>query len=60
MKRLFSVLLAVGAIAVLGVAVAAWEKPSNYQGGKTITVIEHATTDATADTGAPGDSAGEC
>lgn len=61
MKRLFSVLLAVGAIAVLGVAVAAWGKPGNHhhQGGKTITVIEHATTDATADTGAPGDSAGD-
>jgi hypothetical protein len=60
MKRLFSVLLAVGAIAVLGVAVAAWGKPGNHhQGGETITVIEHATTDATADTGAPGDSAGD-
>ena len=60
MKRLFSVLLAVGAIAVLGVAVAAWGKPGNHhQGGKTITVIEHANTDATADTGAPGDSAGD-
>src|SRR6266508_3582741 len=28
-------------------------------GGKIIHVVEHATTDATTDTGAPGDSAGD-
>jgi len=62
MKRLLSALFGIGAIAVLVVAVAAWGgergKPQS-KGGKTITVIEHATTDATTDTGAPGDSAGD-
>jgi allene oxide cyclase len=62
MKRLLSALVAVGGIAVLVIAVAAWgNQPRKHhpRGGKTITVIEHATTDATTDTGAPGDSAGD-
>jgi allene oxide cyclase len=53
---------AIGGIAVLLVAVAAWAKQPGKphpRGGKTITVIEHATSDATTDTGAPGDSAGD-
>ena len=62
MKRLLSALFAVGITAVLVVAVTAWAKPEGkpgHHGGKTITVIEHATTDATTDTGHPGDSAGD-
>jgi allene oxide cyclase len=62
MKRLLSALFGIGAIAVLVLAVAAWAgqpgKPK-IKGGKTITVIEHAATDATTDTGAPGDSPGD-
>jgi hypothetical protein len=61
MKRLLSFLIATGAIVLLAVAVAAWGKPpgKHHRGGKTIAVIEHATTDATTDTGAPDDSAGD-
>ena len=62
MKRLLSGLFAVGSLVVLLVAVTAWAKPGrehDHKGGKTITVIEHATTDATTDTGADGDSAGD-
>ena len=62
MKRLLSALFAVCGIAVLVVAVAASGKQPgkhHHKGGKTITVIEHATTDATTDTGTPGDSAGD-
>ena len=62
MKRTLTVLFAVGTVAALVIAVTAWAKPqhkSQHKGGKTVTVIEHATTDATTDTGAPGDSAGD-
>jgi allene oxide cyclase len=61
MKRLLSSLIAIGAITLLAVAVTAWGKsPSkHHKGGKTISVIEHATTDTTTDTGAPGESAGD-
>ena len=62
MKRLLSGLFAVGSLVVLLVAVTGWGKPSrehHHKGGKTITVIEHATTDETTDTGANGDSAGD-
>ena len=61
MKRLLSTLFGIAGIAVLVVAVAAWGQPGKPKtgGGKTITVIEHATTDATTDTGAAGDSAGD-
>jgi len=61
MKRLLSSLFIIAGIAILVVAVAAWGKPpgKHHRGGKTITVIEHATTDTTTDTGAAGDSAGD-
>jgi allene oxide cyclase len=62
MKRLLTGLFAVGSLVVLLVAVTAWGKPSakhDQKGAKTITVIEHATTDETTDTGANGDSAGD-
>jgi Allene oxide cyclase len=62
MKRLLSGLFAAGSLVVLLVAVTAWAKPGrehDHRGGKTITVIEHATTDETTDTGATGDSAGD-
>jgi allene oxide cyclase len=58
MKRLLIALFAVGTAAALVIAVTASAKPQ-HRGGKTITVIEHATTDATTDTGATGDSAGD-
>ena len=35
------------------------ERNHGHKGHKTITVIEHATTDTTTDTGAAGDSAGD-
>ena len=57
MKRTLAALIAVGTVAALVIAVTAWAKPQGkpeHKGGKTITVIEHATTDATTDTGAPG------
>ena len=47
---------------LLAIAVAAWSdaRPrSGSHAGRVVTVIEHATTDATTDTGAPGDSAGD-
>jgi allene oxide cyclase len=63
MKRLLSTLFAVGIVTVLVVAVTASagskEKSGHHRGTKTITVIEHATTDKTTDTGAVGDSAGD-
>jgi allene oxide cyclase len=67
MKRLLIVVLSTAVLTVLAVAVAASGKggPSHHHGkpgshgGRTVTVIEHATTDATTDTGAPGDSAGD-
>jgi len=69
MKRMLSALFAVGTIAVLAVAVTAWANPrgdngphggkGHHWGAKTITVIEHATTDATTDTGEEGDTAGD-
>ncbi len=61
MKRLLSSLFIIAGIAILVVAVAAWGNSpgEHHRGGKTITVIEHATTDATTDTGATGDSAGD-
>jgi hypothetical protein len=58
MKRLLIALFAVGAVSALVIAVTASAKPQ-HRGGKKITVIEHATTDATTDTGAAGDSAGD-
>jgi hypothetical protein len=62
MKRLVT-MLAVAGSAALVVAVAAWATPARHghgsHGAKTITVIEHATTDSVTDTGASGDSPGD-
>ena len=62
MKRTLTVLFAVGTVAALVIAVTAWAKPqhkSHHNGGKTVTVIEHATGVEATDTGAPGDTAGD-
>jgi allene oxide cyclase len=68
MKRILSLVGPLGAVILLIVAVSAWASPSQHRvsggggdrgQGRTITVIEHATTDATTDTGAEGDSAGD-
>jgi allene oxide cyclase len=62
MKRLLIVFSAC-AVSALVVALTAWAQPAHHghgsHGGKSVTVIEHATTDATTDTGSPGDSAGD-
>lgn len=66
MRRLITTVVPLGAVVLLILAVSAWAAPSAKRGGgshggqgKTITVIEHATTDTTTDTGAPGDSVGD-
>jgi allene oxide cyclase len=66
MQRVLSVVVPLVAVVVLTVAVAAWgdqrssaSKAQAEHLSTTITVIEHATTDTTTDTGAPGDSAGD-
>ena len=62
MKRVLSIVVPLGGILVLVVAVSAWASGSGSSGsgsGKRITVIEHATSDTTTDTGAPKDSAGD-
>jgi allene oxide cyclase len=61
MKRLLGIVFPIVALGVLAAAVAAWAgSPGRHHGGaKSFTVIEHATTDATTDTGAPGDTAGD-
>ena len=61
MKRLAGIVFSIVALGVLGAAVAAWAgSPARHAGGaKSFTVIEHATTDATTDTGPQGDSAGD-
>jgi allene oxide cyclase len=48
------------AVALVG-AVAAWAAGGHHGkgSGRALTVIEHATTDATTDTGAAGDTAGD-
>lgn len=56
MKRLLA-LAALAAATVLTVAVVSGGAGTG--GGKTIHVIEHATTDVTTDTGPPGDSPGD-
>jgi allene oxide cyclase len=63
-KRLLGLVLPLGGILVLVLVVSAsGEGGSSGDKGRgatgTFTVIEHATTDATTDTGAPGDSAGD-
>ena len=65
MKRVLGIVVPLAAIAVLAVAVTASGKQPARHGhgddhrGRSLTVVEHATTDATADTGAPGDSSGD-
>jgi len=67
MKRVLATVVAVAAIVVLVIAVAASGKqPSPIRNGgdhgrhgRAITVIEHATSDTTTDTGATGDSVGD-
>jgi allene oxide cyclase len=64
MKRVLSIVVALAAVAVLAVAVSASGKQPSHakhggQHGKGITVIEHATSDTTTDTGATGDSVGD-
>ena len=64
MKRVLSVVVAVASIVVLVVAVSASGKQPSHakhkgHAGKAITVIEHATSDTTTDTGAAGDSVGD-
>lgn len=68
MKRVITTVVPLGAIVLLILAVSAWAAPTtNRSGGgghhrgqgRTITVIEHATTDTTTDTGAKGDSVGD-
>jgi allene oxide cyclase-like protein len=53
------VVVAIAATAALLAAVTAVGSGSKGNSGKTFTVVEHATTDATTDTGAAGDSAGD-
>ena len=67
MKRVVSLVVPLGAVVLLIVAVGAWAAPSQGGGNagnargqsRTITVIEHAKTDITTDTGAKGDSVGD-
>jgi hypothetical protein len=64
MKRVLCTVLALSAIVVLVVAVSASGKSPSHakhrgHGGKSITIIEHATSDTTTDTGASGDSVGD-
>lgn len=61
MKRLLGIVFSVVALGMLAAAVAAWAGGPHRHGGgaKNFTVVEHATTDATTDTGAPDDSAGD-
>jgi allene oxide cyclase len=64
MRRAALTVVVLALTIAVGVAVAAWARGGHGgRGGKgpgrALTVIEHATTDATTDTGAPGDSAGD-
>ena len=67
MKRHITTVVPLGAIVLLVLAVSAWAAPTakrhagggHHGQGRTITVIEHATTDITTDTGAKGDSVGD-
>jgi allene oxide cyclase len=63
MTRSTGVTVITAALFAMVIAVAAWSMDrspkAGSHGGRVITVIEHATTDATTDTGAPGDSAGD-
>jgi len=64
MQRVLGTVVALAAVAVLVVAVSASGKQPSHakhggQHGKGITVVEHATSDTTTDTGATGDSVGD-
>jgi hypothetical protein len=63
MKRVLSVVVPLASIGVLATAVGAWGSSPGHGrvtlASSTLKVIEHATTDATTDTGAAGDSAGD-
>jgi len=64
MKRVLSIALPLVGILVLAVAVSAWaggggNDDRSGRSGRTLTVVEHATTDTTTDTGAAGDSVGD-
>ena len=66
MRRVIAIVVPLVAVVLLILAVGAWAAPSAKRSGgghgaqrKTITVIEHATTDTTTDTGAKGDSVGD-
>jgi allene oxide cyclase len=62
MKRVLSIVVPLAGIVLLAAAVSAWAGGTDGRSGnsgKTLTVVEHATTDATTDTGDPGDSAGD-
>jgi allene oxide cyclase len=66
MNRSFAATVITASILAILIAVAAWgmdrsgsQPKGDSHGGRVITVIEHATTDATTDTGEPGDSAGD-
>jgi hypothetical protein len=59
MKRVLSVVVLLGGMVLLFGAVATSATQRSDDHGRTITVVEHATTDATTDTGAAGDTAGD-
>jgi hypothetical protein len=60
MHRPVTVVSLVGVVVLLALGVNSWAKDHPHKhGGKTLTVIEHATTDAVTDTGAADDSAGD-
>ena len=61
MKRALSTVIPLAGILLLVIAVTAWAGGDGRSGnsGKTLAVVEHATTDATTDTGDPGDTAGD-
>ncbi|MEA2275492.1 MAG: hypothetical protein QOC78_452 [Solirubrobacteraceae bacterium] len=62
MKRVLSVVVPLAGIVVLTVAVGAGAATRGHSGGghgKSLTVVEHATSDTTTDTGATGDSGGD-
>jgi allene oxide cyclase len=66
MNRSVAAAVLIASMLAIVIAVAAWgmdgsgsHPNADARGGRVITVIEHATTDATTDTGAPGDSAGD-
>ena len=61
MRRAALTTMALALTVALAAAVAAWAEGGHHGkgGGKVLTVIEHATTDVTTDTGAADDSVGD-